>query len=267
MHTVTADAPDPGRNGPHDGTFGVDIGGSGIKGAPVDLGRGALAAERLRIPTPQPSTPAAVAMVVAEVAARFDNPARFGATFPGVIQKGVVRTAANVDPAWLGADAAQLFRSATGSEVFLLNDADAAGLAEARYGAAKDQRGVVVLVTLGTGIGSAVLSDGKLVPNTELGHLELDGHDAETRASDAARERDDLDWGRWAKRVSKYLRHLEALLWPDMIICGGGVSKKAGHWLPLLQRVRTPVVPAKLANDAGIIGAALWATEQAGSVR
>ena len=249
------------------GAFGVDIGGSGIKGAPVDLDRGALATERFRIRTPHPATPAAVAKVVAEVSAHFNSPPCFGATFPGVVQNGAVRTAANVDAAWLGTDAAQAFRIATGANVFVLNDADAAGLAEARYGAARDQRGVVVLVTLGTGIGSAVLLDGRLVPNTELGHLEIDGHDAETRASDAARERDGLDWEHWAKRVSKYLRHLEALLWPEMIICGGGVSKKAEHWMPLLQKVRTPVVAAKLVNDAGIIGAALWAKEQADSVR
>lgn len=247
--------------------FGVDIGGSGIKGAPVDLGRGAFAAERLRIPTPQPATPDAVAKVVAEVTGHFDNPGRIGITFPGVVQNGVVRTAANVDAAWVGTDAAHAFGIATGAEVSVLNDADAAGLAEARYGAAKDQNGVVVLVTFGTGIGSAVLLHGQLVPNTELGHLEIDGSDAETRTSDAARERDGLDWEHWAKRVSKYLRHLEALLWPDMIICGGGVSKKADHWMPLLHKVRTPVVPAKLVNDAGIIGAALWAAEQAGGVR
>jgi polyphosphate glucokinase len=247
--------------------FGVDIGGSGIKGAPVDLGRGAFAAERLRIPTPRPATPEEVARVVADVTTHFGSPPRFGATFPGVVQNGVVRTAANVDSAWLDTDAAQTFGKATGAEVFVLNDADAAGLAEARYGAAKDQRGVVVLVTFGTGIGSALLLDGRLVPNTELGHLEIDRRDAETRASDAARERDDLDWERWAKRVSRYLRHLEALLWPDMIICGGGVSKKANQWMPLLQKVRTQVVPAALVNDAGIIGAALWAQEHIGSVR
>lgn len=244
--------------------LGLDIGGSGIKGAPVDLDRGAFAADRLRIPTPQPATPDAVAKVVAEVAAHFNSPQRLGATFPGVVRNGVIGTAANVDAAWIGTDAAQAFGTATGAEVFVLNDADAAGLAEARYGAAKDQDGVVVLVTLGTGIGSAVLLDGRLVPNTELGHLELDGHDAETRASDAAREREGLDWEHWARRVSKYLRHVEALFWPDLIICGGGVSKKADSWLPLLHKVRTRVVPAKLVNDAGIIGAALWASEQAG---
>ncbi len=247
--------------------FGVDIGGSGIKGAPVDLGQGAFAADRLRIPTPQPATPADVAKVVAEVTAHFDDPPRFGATFPGVVQNGVVRTAANVDSAWVDTDAAAAFREATGAEVYVLNDADAAGLAEARYGAARDQAGVVVMVTLGTGIGSAVLLDGELVPNTELGHLEIDDRDAETRASDAARERDDLDWERWAKRVSKYLRHLEDLLWPDLIICGGGVSKKAERWMPALKKVRTPVVAAELVNDAGIIGAALWAHERAGGVR
>ncbi len=247
--------------------FGIDIGGSGIKAAPVDLERGQFTAERVRIPTPHPATPDAVAKVVAEVAAHFGPPEGIGATFPGVVRAGRVCTAANVDPTWLDTDAAATFGAAVGSPVFVLNDADAAGLAEARYGAASGERGVVVLVTFGTGIGSAVLLDGRLVPNTELGHLEVDGHDAETRASDAARERDDLDWEQWAKRVAKYLRRLEALLWPDLIICGGGVSKKAEKWLPHLSRVRSRVVPAALHNDAGIVGAALWAREQGPGVR
>jgi len=247
--------------------FGVDIGGSGIKGAPVDLENGRFAADRLRIETPQPATPEAVTKVLAEVVSHFDKPERLGATFPGVVKDGHIRTTANVDESWLDTDAAAGFSKATGSEVVVLNDADAAGLAEVRFGAAKDLNGVVVMVTLGTGIGSALFLDGKLVPNTEFGHLEINSHDAESRAADSARERDDLDWQHWAKRVSKYLRHLEALLWPDLIICGGGVSKKADKWLPHLHKVRTKVVPAQLQNDAGIIGAALWAEEMARGVR
>lgn len=247
--------------------FGVDIGGSGIKGAPVDLENGRFAADRLRIETPQPATPKAVTKVLAEVVSHFDKPERLGATFPGVVKDGHIRTTANVDESWLDTDAAAGFSKATGSEVVVLNDADAAGLAEVRFGAAKDLNGVVVMVTLGTGIGSALFLDGKLVPNTEFGHLEINSHDAESRAADSARERDDLDWQHWAKRVSKYLRHLEALLWPDLIICGGGVSKKADKWLPHLHKVRTKVVPAQLQNDAGIIGAALWAEEMARGVR
>jgi polyphosphate glucokinase len=247
--------------------FGVDIGGSGIKGAPVDLRAGRLRTERLRIPTPRPSTPEAVLAAVGEVLTQFGNPKRFGVTFPGVVKNGTVRTAANVDAGWVDFDAVLALRESTGADVAVLNDADAAGLAEARFGAAKGQGGVVIMLTLGTGIGTAVLIDGKLVPNTELGHLEIDGRDAETRASDSARGRDDLDWQHWAKRLSKYVRHLEALLWPDMIIFGGGVSKKSEKWLPLVRHVRTPMVPATLANDAGIIGAALWARERAGGVR
>jgi polyphosphate glucokinase len=241
--------------------FGMDVGGTGIKGAPVDLERGAFAAERVRVRTPQPATPEAVCDAVAQVLDEAGAPAGpFGMTFPAVVLHGVVRTAANIDDAWIGADVAGLVRDRTGREVTVVNDADAAGMAEAHYGAAKGVDGTVLLLTLGTGIGSALLRDGHLVPNTELGHLELDGHVAEHRASSAAREREDLSWEEWADRLSAYLRHVDRLLWPDLVLLGGGVSRKADKWLHLLD-VRPEVRPAELRNDAGVIGAALLAAE------
>jgi len=255
--TVTNDSTPPSG-------FGVDIGGSGVKAAPVDLQAGAFSHERLRIPTPSPSTPAAVATVVRDVVTHFgsasgDGP--IGVTFPAVIQNGVARTAANVDASWIGTDVAQLFTATLGRSVHVINDADAAGLAEARYGAARGIRGVVVMATLGTGIGSALVIDGTLVPNTELGHLQVDGHDAETRAADSARERECLSWHEWAKRLQRYFSVVEDLFWPDLIIVGGGVSKKAAEFLPLLH-LRAPIVPAQLRNDAGIIGAAALAADR-----
>jgi polyphosphate glucokinase len=242
---------------------GIDIGGSGIKGAPVDLASGELASDRIRIPTPQPSTPEAVAGVVADIVGRLE-PGPVGVTFPAVVQHGVARSAANVDKAWIGTDVEALLRRATGRDVVVVNDADAAGVAEARWGAARDVPGVVVVTTLGTGIGSAVLLDGRLLPNTELGHLEVDGHDAETRASDAARDRENLSWAEWAARLQRYYRTLEDLLWPELIVVGGGVSKKHEKFLPLLD-LRTPIVPAALRNEAGIIGAAALAGEIKGA--
>ena len=237
--------------------FGVDIGGSGIKGAPVDLATGEFVGERVRIPTPQPATPDAVARTVAEVIDSFDLPhdLPIGVTFPAVIRHGVAQSAANVDDAWIGTDVAATIGAATGRRVVAVNDADAAGYAEAAYGAAKDVGGVVLVVTLGTGIGSALVVDGHLVPNTELGHLEIDGHDAESRASDAARDRDDLIFEEWAQRLQRYFTVVENLFWPDLIVVGGGVSKKHAQFLPLLD-LRTPIVPAGLRNAAGIVGAA-----------
>jgi polyphosphate glucokinase len=243
--------------------FGIDVGGSGIKGAPVDLERGAFAAERVRIETPQPATPDAVCDVIAQVLEDAGAPAgAFGLTLPAVVTRGVVRTAANIDDAWIGTDVVALVEQRTGRRPVVVNDADAAGIAEARYGAARDVPGTVLVLTLGTGIGSALVVDGRLVPNTELGHLELDGHVAEQRASDAAREREDLSWPDWAARVERYLRHVDRLLWPDLVVVGGGVSKKADRWLPLID-VRPPVRPAELRNDAGIVGAALLAASAA----
>lgn len=243
--------------------FGIDIGGSGIKGGIVDLTDGALVGDRLRIPTPQPSTPDAVADVVASIVEQFDWHGPVGVTLPCVIKQGTSLTAANVDHKWLGLDAAALFADRLGVEpgtVTVLNDADAAGMAEIRFGVGRGRGGVVVLLTFGTGIGSAVFLDGKLVPNTEFGHLEVDGHDAEKRAAASVKEERDLSWEQWAHRVSKYLRTLENLVWPDLIIAGGGVSKKADRWLPLLD-VRTEIVAAALKNDAGIVGAAAAAVE------
>lgn len=240
--------------------FGVDIGGSGIKGAPVDLVAGQFAADRVRIPTPQPSTPEAVARTVGDLFDAFALPADIpvGVTFPAVIQHGVARSAANVDASWIGTDVTAVIAGATGRRVLAVNDADAAGYAETLYGAAKDTRGVVLVVTLGTGIGSCLVVDGTLVPNTELGHLEIDGFDAESRAADSAREREGLDWERWAERLQRYFRVVEDLFWPDLIVVGGGVSKKHQHFLPLLD-LRTPIVPAELRNAAGIVGAAALA--------
>ena len=240
--------------------FGVDIGGSGIKGAPVDLRVGSLDGERLRTPTPRPSVPDAVADVVGMVVERFGWTGPLGVTLPCVIKQGTAHTAANVDAAWIGTDAADLFHRRTGSPVMVLNDADAAGLAEMRFGAGRGRDGVIVLLTFGTGIGSALFLDGELVPNTEFGHLEVDGHDGETRAAAAARDTEELSWEEWAGRVSRYLQVLENLVWPDLIIAGGGVSKKAQMWLPLLE-CRTEVVAAALQNSAGIVGAAVAAAE------
>jgi len=253
----------------HTGTtahaFGIDIGGSGIKGAPVDLDAGAFAADRVRIPTPEESTPRNVARVVAEVVGSFDLPADLpiGVTFPGVVQHGVTRTAANVDKSWIGTNIEEVVGEAVGRRVIAVNDADAAGYAEAVHGAARDASGVVLLATLGTGIGTAMVVEGVLVPNLELGHLEIDGHDAEKRAADSAREREDLSWEEWAKRLQRYFGVMEDLLWPDLIVVGGGVSKHHEKFLPLLD-LRTPVVPAKLRNAAGIVGAAALAARAAG---
>ncbi|MFI6322029.1 polyphosphate--glucose phosphotransferase [Nonomuraea sp. NPDC050556] len=234
--------------------LGIDIGGSGIKGAPVDTETGELTQERLRIPTPHPAKPAAVAEVVAEIVDHFAWTGPVGVTFPGVVVDGVVRSAANVHESWIGVDASKLFGDAT-----VLNDADAAGIAEMTFGAGRGRRGTVLMLTFGTGIGSALFIDGTLVPNTELGHLELDGKDAEHRASDKAREDHDLSWGKWAERVEEYLRHVDMLFSPSLIIIGGGVSKKSDKFLPHIS-VDTEVVPAKLQNEAGIIGAAQTTT-------
>jgi polyphosphate glucokinase len=243
--------------------FGIDIGGSGIKGAPVDLVAGEFTDERLRIPTPQPSTPSAVAEVVADIVSEFgaaSGELPVGVTFPAVIQHGVARTAANVDSSWIGTDVDALFTERLQRPVHVVNDADAAGVAEARFGAARGTHGTVIVATLGTGIGSALLIDGHLVPNTELGHLEIDGYDAETRAADSARDREDLSWEKWAVRLQRYFGVIEDLFWPDLIVVGGGVSKKSDRFLPLLH-LRAPIVPAQLRNDAGIIGAASLAHE------
>lgn len=246
--------------------LGIDIGGSGIKGAPVNLKKGELAADRQRIDTPEGASPDDVLEAVAEIAAGFADElgkkSAIGITVPAVVQHGVVRSAANIDDSWIDTDADRLFTERLGRPVHVVNDADAAGVAEMHYGAGRDEDGVVLLTTLGTGIGSALFVDGELVPNTELGHLEIDGHDAETRAANSVREREELSWEEWAQRLQRYYSVVEALLSPDLIIVGGGVSKKADKFLPLLD-LRAPIVPAKLKNEAGIIGAA-WHAEHLG---
>jgi polyphosphate glucokinase len=243
--------------------FGIDIGGSGIKAAVVDTRTGTLVTQRQRYETPAESTPKAVAAVVSALVRQAGWNGLVGATFPAVIKHGVAITAANVHKSWIGTNADDVFTQATGLDVTVLNDADAAGLAEARFGAARDVSGVVILLTFGTGIGSAMFVDGRLVPNTELGHLQVGGQDAETRAAASAREREELSWSAWAKRVQRYLAHVEALFTPDLFVVGGGVSKKADKWVPLL-KLHTPVKPAELQNEAGIVGAALAAVERRG---
>jgi polyphosphate glucokinase len=240
--------------------LGIDIGGTGIKAAPVDVTTGTLLAERVKVPTPRPAVPDAIADTVRDLAAQFAWSGPAGITFPGVVVGGVTHTAANLDPAWLGRDARALFAKATGRQVTVLNDADAAGLAEMRFGAGAGQRGSVLMLTFGTGIGSALFADGVLVPNTEFGHIEIRGKDAEKRASERARIEHDLDWGAWAGRVEEYLEHMEALLSPSLIIIGGGVSRKADRFLPHVKHLRARVTAATLHNDAGMVGAAMAAT-------
>jgi polyphosphate glucokinase len=242
--------------------LGIDIGGSGVKGAPVDLSTGQFAEDRKRIPTPQPSTPEAVADVVVEIAKHFGgkSDAPVGVTVPAVVIRGQARTAANIDSSWIGTDAQKLLSERLGRRAVVVNDADAAGVGELHYGAARNVDGLVLLATLGTGIGSALLHRGVLIPNSELGHLEIDGADAETRAADSARDREDLSFEQWAARLQTYFAHVEDLLSPDLIVIGGGVSKHADKYLPLLH-LRAPIVPAMLGNAAGIVGAA-WLAAQ-----
>ncbi|MGV0770066.1 polyphosphate--glucose phosphotransferase [Mycobacterium syngnathidarum] len=237
--------------------FGVDVGGSGIKGGIVDLDTGLLVGERFKLDTPQPSTPEAVTKTVAAVVAEFGWTGSVGVTYPGVVTEGIVRTAANVDKGWIGVNAAEVISTALGGRpVRVLNDADAAGLAEEHYGAGKDNSGVVVLLTFGTGIGSAVIHNGVLLPNTEFGHLEVDGKEAEHRAASSVKERKDWSYTRWSEEVNKVLVTIENAIWPDLFIAGGGISRKSEKWLPLL-KIRTPIVPAALLNTAGIVGAAM----------
>ncbi len=239
-------------------TVGVDIGGTGIKSAPVDLESGTLAAERIRILTPNPSTPDAVAAAVKEVLDEVNVPGPVGVTMPSVVTDGMIRTAANIDKSWIGVNAVHLLVQATGRAIAVMNDADAAGVAEMRYGSGVGRTGTVVMVTLGTGIGSAVFVNGTLVPNTELGHIHLHHGEAEDWAAESVRERDDLSWKEYAERLDDYLNLLQRLFWPELIIIGGGGSKKADRFLSLLN-VGTEVVQARMQNEAGIIGAAMLA--------
>lgn len=238
--------------------LGIDIGGSGIKGAPVDTEIGALMAPRFRIPTPKPAKPKPVAETVAEIVQHFDWHGPVGCGFPAAVRKGVVLTAANIAKKWIGTDAAALFSKTTGCPCLVVNDADAAGIAEMKFGAGQDREGVVLIVTIGTGLGTSLFADGCLLPNTEFGHIEIKGKEAELRASDATRKRKDLSWKKWSKRLDKYLRTMEQLVWPDLIVLGGGVSKKHEKFIPRLS-VQAEVVPAQLLNEAGIVGAALAA--------
>ena len=240
--------------------LGIDIGGSGIKGAPVDVDAGVLADDRFRIETPQPSKPEAVAEVIAEIVDHFSWKGPIGCTFPAIVKHGVVYSAANVDDEWIGTDGHRLFQRTTGCPVLILNDGDAAGIAEMRFGAGVGHTGIVFIFTLGTGIGSSIFVNGTLMPNTELGHIKVRGKDAEHRASDKVRQEQDLSWKKWSKRLNEYLQYIEFLFSPDLIILGGGVSKKHEKFLHLLE-TRADVVPAQLLNEAGIIGAALAAKD------
>lgn len=243
--------------------FGIDIGGSGIKGAPVDLESGEFTADRVRIPTPEKSTPEAVSNVIAELLAEFHIPedTPIGVAFPAPIDHGVVRSIANLDESWTGVNIEKLVGGRLDRRVYAANDADAAGFGEVAYGAARGEDGVVLLATLGTGIGSALIVEGTLVPNTELGHLEIDGFDAESQAADSARTREDLDWTLWAARLQRYFSHVEMLLSPDLIVVGGGVSKHHKEFLPLLS-LNARIIPAQLRNAAGISGAAAYAAQR-----
>jgi polyphosphate glucokinase len=240
--------------------LGVDIGGTGIKGALVDTGKGELVVERFRIDTPQPATPNAVAATVAEIVKHFNYQGTVGCTFPAVVRHGIVYSAANVDKTWIETNADKLFEEATGCPVHVMNDADAAGVAEMAFGAGKGHKGVVFMLTFGTGIGTALFTNGVLVPNTELGHMELEGKEVEPRMSEKAREVLDLSWSKWARRVTKYLNYLERLFSPDLFIIGGGLSKKSDKFFPLLE-IKTPIVTAQLLNEAGIVGAAYVARQ------
>lgn len=240
--------------------LGIDIGGSGIKGALVDIDQGILTTHRHRLETPQPATPNAVAEVVAEIVRHFEWQKAIGCTFPAVVKRGIVYTAANVDKLWIGTNGQKLLEDKTRCPVLLLNDADAAGIAEMRFGAGQGQQGTVIMLTFGTGIGSAIFVNGQLVPNTEFGHMEIRGKDAEHRAAARIRKEKGLTWSEWAKRVDEFLGRMEFLFSPDLFIIGGGVSKKHEKFLHLLH-TRAEVIPAQLLNEAGIIGAAMAAKE------
>jgi polyphosphate glucokinase len=244
--------------------LGIDIGGSGIKGAPVDLEKGEFTTDRLRIDTPAKSTPENVAGVVAEIVQHFlpiigDGP--IGITIPAVVTHGQTRSAANIDKSWIDCQAEKIFEDKLGRDIYLMNDADAAGVAEVQYGAAKGHPGLVLLTTLGTGIGSALVYRGVLIPNSELGHLEIDGHDAESQAAASVKDKLGLTYKEYVPRLQRYYERVEALFWPDLIVVGGGVSRKADKFIPKL-KLKTEIVPAKLENFAGIVGAAWLAADR-----
>ena len=240
--------------------IGIDIGGTGIKGALVDTKSGVLLSERLRYETPKGGAPKDIAKTLKDLISQLPGSAGLpvGICFPAVVQHGVTLSAANVSKEWIGLDADAMFEKELGREVHVINDADAAGIAEVKFGAARGHKGLVIVTTLGTGIGTALMFNGKLVPNAELGHLQIDGVDYESKAAFSAKERENLSWTEWAKRLQKYFSHLEALLTPDLFIVGGGVSKEHESYLPLL-KLKTPIIPAENRNSAGILGAAHWA--------
>ena len=240
--------------------IGIDIGGTGIKGALVDTKSGVLLSERLRYETPKGGAPKDIAKTLKDLISQLPGSAGLpvGICFPAVVQHGVTLSAANVSKEWIGLDADAMFEKELGREVHVVNDADAAGIAEVKFGAARGHKGLVIVTTLGTGIGTALMFNGKLVPNAELGHLQIDGVDYESKAAYSAKERENLSWAEWAKRLQKYFSHLEALLTPDLFIVGGGVSKEHESYLPLL-KLKTPIIPAENRNSAGILGAAHWA--------
>lgn len=254
---MTKPSTKPATTGTQRRAFGIDVGGSGIKGGVIDLETGQMIGERIKLLTPQPATPAAVSQTIADVVHQFGWTGPLGVTYPGVVIDGVVRTAANVDSAWLGTNVRDEISSALdGHHVTVLNDADAAGLAEARYGASRGHSGLIVLLTFGTGIGSAVIHNGTLIPNTEFGHIEVDGVEAEHLAASSVKERNGWNYREWTQQVTKVLCAIENAIWPDLFIVGGGISRKSEKWVPLLGN-RTPVVAATLQNAAGIVGAAM----------
>ena len=242
--------------------LGIDVGGSGIKGAPVNTDTGELLAERVRIKTPDKAEPQPMAEVAAEITRAFNWKGPVGIGFPAPIKSGVAMMAANISPKWVGTDADALFTKITGCDCHMINDADAAGLAEMEFGAGKGHPGTVIMLTLGTGIGTAIFHNGHLLPNTEFGHLDMKGKDAEHRVSAAVRETEGLSWKEYAKRLNKYVLQMEKLFWPDLFIVGGGISKQSDKYLPLL-KIQTPIITAQFLNQAGIVGAALWARRSA----
>src|ERR1700724_3132953 len=261
MTATDSPTADPSTDGgPQRRGFGIDVGGSGVKGGVVDFDTGQLIGDRFKLPTPQPATPDAIATTIAAVVREFGWTDKLGVTYPGVVTDGIVRTAANVDKGGIGVTARDVIASALGGQpVTVLNDADAAGLAEEKFGAGKDNSGVIVLLTFGTGIGSAVIHNGVLLPNTEFGHIEGGGKEGEHRAASSVRDKRGWSYEKWAKQVTKVLVAIENAMCPELFIAGGGISRKADKWLPLL-KCRTPVVAAALQNTAGIVGAAMAAT-------
>jgi len=240
--------------------LGIDIGGSGIKGAPVNIETGELLLERHRIPTPQPATPEAVGNTVKQLVDHFNWKGKIGIGFPAAVQNGIVKTASNIDNSWIGVQINTFLSKKTGCDVSVANDADAAGMAEVKFGGGKDQKGVVILLTIGTGVGSVLFLNGKLFPNTELGHLKFNGSTIEEYAADSVRKKEDLNWKNWGKRFNKVLKHFERMFYPELIIIGGGVSKKMDKFEDQID-IATKLIPAQLMNEAGIVGAAVFAVE------